>query len=136
MKRGFTLTELLIVIVIVGVLTTLAVTQYGSVKERALSREAMANLKLIAAAERIYRMEQGFFYPSGGAGQNDFNEINNKLRLSLTERNWDYNIVGGDANFTAQADRQGTGGYLDCQYKIDNNNPDEPVPTNPANCAQ
>jgi prepilin-type N-terminal cleavage/methylation domain-containing protein len=135
MKRSFTLTELLIVVVIVGVLTTLAVTQYGSVRERTLSREAIANLKLIAAAERIYNMEQGFFYPFGGAGENDFNNINDNLRLSLTERNWDYDISGGDANFTAQADRQGTGGYLECQYTL-NNNPsdDEPVPT--ADCAQ
>jgi prepilin-type N-terminal cleavage/methylation domain-containing protein len=111
MKRSFTLVELLIVVVIVGVLTTLAVTQYGSVKERTLSREAIANLKLITAAERIYGMEYDGYYPV--STQDD---INLNLRLSVNERNWDYAVSTSGGNFTATADRQGTGGYLDCQY--------------------
>ena len=143
MKRSFTLTELLIVVVIVGVLTTLAVNQYGSVRERTLSREAIANLKLIAAAERIYNMEQGFFYPITATGGPDSQEswtiINNNLRLSINERNWNYKVSSLAGNdFEAAADRQGgPGGYLDCEYKLKKNTPDdEPVPTVPADCAQ
>jgi type II secretory pathway pseudopilin PulG len=132
----------LIVLVIVGVLTTLAVTQYGSVRERTLSREAIANLKLIAAAERIYNMEQGFFYPitaaGGPASEDSWTIINNNLRLYINERNWDYAVSTLTVNgFEAAADRQGNGGYLDCEYKLNKNTPeDEPVAVVPAKCAQ
>jgi prepilin-type N-terminal cleavage/methylation domain-containing protein len=124
MKRGFTLTELLITIVIVGVLTTLAVTQYGGVRERALAREAIANLKLIAAAERIYDMEEGFFYPTSGS-ETDAAAINTFLKLSINERNWDYAVSGSAGGFTATSDRAVSG----CQYTISNGQ-DEPTPTN------
>jgi len=122
MKTGFTLTELIIVIVIIGILATLGITQYGSVKERALAREAIANLKLIASAERIYRMEYDVYYPVSTQ-----NEINSNLRLFVTERNWDYvvSVIGG--GFTAISDRQGTGGYLDCQYTFSDADA-EPIP--------
>ncbi|MBU0504178.1 MAG: prepilin-type N-terminal cleavage/methylation domain-containing protein, partial [Candidatus Omnitrophica bacterium] len=40
MKRGFTLLELMIVIIIVGVLATLGITQYQTAIERARGAEA------------------------------------------------------------------------------------------------
>lgn len=91
---GFTLMEMLVVIIIIGVLATLSVTHYGSYKERTLDREAQVNLKLIAAAEKIYRMEQTTFYPGTGS-QSDIATINADLKLSLpagSNRNWDYTV--------------------------------------------
>ncbi len=44
MKRGFTLLELIVVIIIVGILATLALTQYGRTIERSRSTEARAIL--------------------------------------------------------------------------------------------
>ena len=40
MKKGFTLLELIVVIIIVGVLATLGITQYGSMVEKARTAEA------------------------------------------------------------------------------------------------
>ena len=115
LKRAFTILELLIVVIIVGVLATLGFVNYGGVREASITKEARANLKLIAAAERIYRMEVGYFYPDTGTvtGVGAENTINNNLRLSLPEANrrWNYEIdsESGDADrFTATATRNDT----------------------------
>ncbi|MBM3245832.1 MAG: prepilin-type N-terminal cleavage/methylation domain-containing protein [Candidatus Omnitrophica bacterium] len=132
-KRGFTLLELLIVSVIIGVLSIFAVTHYISTREHALGKEAVANLRLIAAAERIWRMENG--------GQNfvacqctianpcnNANGCNTLLRLSLDNRNWEYwvDALPGPA-FVAWATRNGAGGLLNCEYQFANVNVN-PIP--------
>lgn len=100
---AFTLLEIVIVIVIIGILGTLAVNQFGPVKERALDNEAKANLKLIQAAEKIYKMETGSYYPASGSDTN-IATINSNLKLSLTEANWDYLTKSSGC---AQATRSG-----------------------------
>lgn len=77
-KIGFTLLELIIVIVIIGVLSTLGLTHYASIREKALDKEAISNLKLIKAAARVYRMETGS-YPVLLSPQ----DINSNLTLAL-----------------------------------------------------
>ncbi len=126
-KQGVTLTEILTVIIIIAILAALALPQFATTRERALSKEAKANLKIIDAAEKIYRMEVGFYYPYSGT-YSDPADINANLKLSLTENNWDYSITGGSGSaYTATANRQGSGGYLDCQYSVSDSS-GEPTP--------
>jgi prepilin-type N-terminal cleavage/methylation domain-containing protein len=126
-ERGFTLTEIIVVLIIVGILVTLAISQFGPSRERALGKEAIANLKLIAAAEKIYRIENSFYYPNSGS-QTSVSIINSNLNLFLSEKNWDYRITDGTSgeSFTADADRidTGSGVYKDCVYSISNSNID------------
>jgi len=121
-KIGFTLLELVIVIIIIGILATLGITQYGVMKEKILAKEAITNLKLIAAAQKTYRLEKNSYYPSTGS-QSNITAINSNLSLQLNEDNWVYNITGG-ANFTAYANRK-SGAYSSCRYAI-NQSLDEP----------
>ncbi len=68
----------------------LALPNFFKTKERTLDKEATANLKLIQAAEKIYRMETNTYYNSVS-----FNNalINQNLKLSLptgVSVNWVY----------------------------------------------
>jgi prepilin-type N-terminal cleavage/methylation domain-containing protein len=124
--NAFTLIELLIVIIIIGILIALSLPQFGKTREHAIGKEAIASLKLIAAAEKIYRMEIGTYWPPSGT-DSDKDSLNTNLKLSLTERNWDYSITGGTGTFTSTASRL-SGQYLGCTWTI-NNTTDEPATT-------
>jgi prepilin-type N-terminal cleavage/methylation domain-containing protein len=109
-KKGYTLIEILVVLVIIGTLAALAWPNYMAIKEKSLNREAKANLALIRAAEKIYRMEQGFYYPYSGPPASIISDINSFLKLSLPESigiSWSITVDGpGEA---ADAQRSGTG---------------------------
>lgn len=59
MKRGFTLLEIIIVIIIIGVLATLGFTQYGRMVERSRGAEARAICGDIRKFAMAYYLEQG-----------------------------------------------------------------------------
>jgi prepilin-type N-terminal cleavage/methylation domain-containing protein len=107
--KAFTLLELLIVIIIVGILATLALLQYKPYKENTLDREAQANLKLIYAAERIYKFESDSNEYFGPLLTNETVNDALKLQLATTNPNWQYTIkkctAGGNSRFSARAER-------------------------------
>ena len=61
MKKGFTLLELIIVIIIIGVLATLGFTQYTKVIEKGRTAEAKAILGSIRTAQQAYYLEWGAY---------------------------------------------------------------------------
>ncbi len=104
MKRNdssVTLLELMVVLIIVATLAILALPQLRVARENALDKEAQANLKLIQAAEKIYRMEASFYTACA-----DRVAINQTLLLDIpSTNNWTYNVVIAGNDFTGQAIR-------------------------------
>lgn len=111
MRAGFTLAEVIIVVIIIGILATFAMPQYVKIQEKGLDNEAKANLVLIQAAENLYNTESNVFY-----GSADHAELNTNLNLSLPptdmgEQKWNYSTqvtaaVGvNPATVCAQAER-------------------------------
>ena len=102
-QKAFTLLELTVVLLSVGVLSTLAITHYFSQNERLMDKEALASLKLLQSAQRIYLMDYGVYYPTGSSTSGtDIADINQNLKVLLTEgdptnKKWDYVTYSGGA---------------------------------------
>lgn len=122
MRNAFTLIELIVTIVIVGILATLGISQYSVFREKGIIREAGVALRLIRAAQQIWRSEVGSYYgPDTNAGNfTGAGSANAALRLDLNETNWDYDITDAAANtFEVTASRTAGGGsYSNCVYFI------------------
>lgn len=120
--RGVTLIELLIVIIVVAILASLGLINYGPLKEKSLDREAVASLRLIMAAEKVYRMEVSEYY-AGGTNVN----LNDNLRLLLStgSPHWDYSTLVDNAaspqETCAQAVRTDGSGRSWCMDRNDVN---------------
>ncbi len=61
MRKGFTLLELIVVIIIIGVLASLAVPQYFKVTERARAAEGLGLLSLIRTSQIRYKAEKAAY---------------------------------------------------------------------------
>ncbi|MGI6652320.1 MAG: type IV pilin protein [Limnochordia bacterium] len=55
-QEGFTLVELMIVVVILGILAGIGIQQYGNVQERARAAAHEANIKVLTSAANMYLM--------------------------------------------------------------------------------
>ena len=59
--RGFTLIEIIVVMIIVGILVTLGLTQYTKVVEKGRTTEARSILGAIRTLQETYKLENGAY---------------------------------------------------------------------------
>ncbi|MBI3312211.1 MAG: prepilin-type N-terminal cleavage/methylation domain-containing protein [Candidatus Omnitrophica bacterium] len=102
-RSAFTLLELLVIVVIVGILATVALPNFSRSAERAKVHDAQTVLSAIHSAERVYILDQNTYGALADLTTNGY----------LTEPNpntdWTFTAVGGAA-FTATATRNPGGG--------------------------
>ncbi|MEW5896037.1 MAG: type II secretion system protein [Candidatus Omnitrophota bacterium] len=102
LKSGFTLMEILIVVVILSVSAGVAYVNYTKLLTRKLEERTRFNLELIRNANEIYRAKHGHYWPSHIDGWNcasaawcNLEEINANLNLNIQpEQNFDYACCG------------------------------------------
>lgn len=58
-EQGFTLVELVVVVVILGILAGVGIQQFGNVQERARESAHEANVKVLTSAAQMYALLEG-----------------------------------------------------------------------------
>ena len=91
---GFTLLELIIVIVIVGILAAAGIPMYITAIEKARGNECITNTKIALTAWRIHNMART---PYTTNGYQNMEQLNNRFGTSITEN---YFSISGATNST------------------------------------
>lgn len=102
---GFTLIELMVVVIVMSILVALTVPNYINTREKALDKEAVAALRLMYAANKHYFSKLDHYYPT--AGSPSLANINANLSIALNSSSWSYALTGTGGTFTATAQRSG-----------------------------
>lgn len=103
---GFTLVEILIVIVIIGILAGLAVPKFMHAATKAKQTEAKQYLQQIYALERSYRIENDEYWipPEGALASKEAVDAFVELGFELMpQARYEYSITGDQDRFEARA---------------------------------
>ena len=120
MRKGFTLLELLIVVIVIGILATIAIPQFLTSVEKARVAKAKNALGLLSHAMKMYRAEHDTYTLNSTAGD-IYDNLGRYIDLEQVENDidWEYNTTGTlDAgNFTLSANRS-RGTYINDYISI------------------
>jgi len=118
-KNGYTLIELLVTLIILGVLAAAGMSLFGTRIRRTRGDRAISNIELIGSAMQMY----GVKYQQDLATTSPLSDINNTLNLELNDSNYSYTIdlmpgVPGDDDYNLiEATETATGDTIG--YEID-----------------
>ncbi len=104
MKKGFTLAELLITVVILSVLTAVAIPNFTASINRANARQAIAHLRAIRSAEKMYaaRNQGAYFYCNGGTAVQNAGCLLTNLGVEVATERYSFDVTGSGTTFLAR----------------------------------
>ena len=99
--EGFTLIEIMIVVVLVGVIAAFGIPTFDKMIRKSHERNAILGLTLINKANEVYEARTGGYYNSGGAV--DLAAINTNLSIDVKALDLTYSYTGVAGSYTATA---------------------------------
>lgn len=100
-EHGFTLIELMIVVVIIGILASLAIPRFMAASAKSKQSEAKGVLKQIYILQEAYRQEYDIYFVVGGAMDSNNPSTFNKLGLDLAlPARYTYTLTSADGGIT------------------------------------
>lgn len=69
MRRGFSVIELLVVMVIMGIIVRIAVPRYGIARKQAIARAAIGDVRVLRDAALNYQTDRGAWPPETSGGR-------------------------------------------------------------------
>lgn len=104
-SKGFTLVELLIVIIIIGILAGMMMLATGSATDKANATKIVSNLRNVKAATIMYYADHNE-WPAENVQANSSSDITKYLDQSVSN---DYKYVSSDGKLWIQASTQSDG---------------------------
>ena len=112
-KTAYTLIEVMIVVVLLGLLAAFAIPNFQGSIRKAHERDAVMQLTLINGAQKIYFAQNGFYSPTGAG---TYTQLNTDLGLNIIPNGMTYTYnrsapatyrttaawTGGGGNFTVR----------------------------------
>lgn len=95
-KKGFTFIELLVVVVVIGILATIAMSKFGKIKEESFVASMKADLRNFAIYEMNYYIDSRGLYFSGDGSAYGFTPTPGVTVTAAA-------VVGPPANWSATA---------------------------------
>ena len=115
-EKGFTLIELMIVVVIIGILAALAIPRFMRATTKSKQSEARQILKQVYSMQRAYRQEYNAYWvpagPASAAAQTAFGRIGVDV---MANARYTFTMVAAANTFTCTA----TSGILDDDVAVD-----------------
>jgi len=118
-KKGFTLIELMVVVIIVGILASVAVPLYTAHVKQAMASEGAALVGSIRTAERVYYAKHGAY--TDGHDELGIDLTGNKYFKSIDNISIQVSGEGETATFTAIATADADTDAKDIVVSIDQN---------------
>ena len=111
-RRGFTFIEIMVVLIIVGVLASMAIPDFIASTERARAQDAQNNLLSIYAAQLNYynnNNQAGFF--TGTCDDSANCTLASTLGINIMLIGWTYSCTGNVSTFSCTATRSAISGF-------------------------